>query len=434
MTDLRPIETASYASIKTPSSLGRPPRLEWIPIRDLVIDPEYQREITDVGRRNVRQIASEFNWSMFAPVVVAPAGSSRFAIVDGQHRATAAALCGVDRVPCAIIEGERAAQAAAFKAINGNVTKLSSMQLYHAAVAAGDERSCVIARVCSAAGVTVLRYPKAWNIIGVAETMAPAVIARVVGRLGAPVTTLGLKCIVAAGVAGGLRPSIIIGTCDLLHERPDWRKDLVRLEAAFHGMPLDRMLGQAATEAAATRGTSTADAFRLRLNAMLAARLGQAAAPVVSKPQPAINRPTAAKPNGGGAPAVAAARPAAPVAVPKPAAAPAKPAAPRQVEPPAVANGVTVNFDPDDEAVTFRGKSMEVTYRQAKVAAMLARAMPHPVARSFIVRNLFDGNPPATADMVVDQIAMDLGKAVAGIGLKVNVVKSLGFSMGEAGK
>lgn len=56
--DLRPIETESYARIDAPSSLGRPPRLEWIAIRQLVVDPEYQRDITFQGRGNVRRIGA----------------------------------------------------------------------------------------------------------------------------------------------------------------------------------------------------------------------------------------------------------------------------------------------------------------------------------------------------------------------------------------
>jgi hypothetical protein len=78
---------------------------------------------------------------MFTPVVVAPAGSSRYAIVDGQHRTTAALICGADRVPCAIIECNRGEQAAAFRAINGTVTALNTMQLHHAAIAAGDVKA-----------------------------------------------------------------------------------------------------------------------------------------------------------------------------------------------------------------------------------------------------------------------------------------------------
>lgn len=83
MTALRPIETEIFTHAKVtrgkvspPSSFGRPPRLDWIAIRDLAVDPDYQREITLIGRQNVRRIVTEFNWSMFAPVVVAAVGGA----------------------------------------------------------------------------------------------------------------------------------------------------------------------------------------------------------------------------------------------------------------------------------------------------------------------------------------------------------------------
>lgn len=139
---LRPIETQDYAAIVVPSSFGSPPKLEWLSISSLVIDPEYQREITPRGRANVRRIAIAFDWAMFSPVIVAPVGSGQFAIVDGQHRTTAAKLCGIDRVPCVVIDVGKAIQAQAFKAINGNVTRMHTVHLHHAsvAVALADQR------------------------------------------------------------------------------------------------------------------------------------------------------------------------------------------------------------------------------------------------------------------------------------------------------
>jgi hypothetical protein len=42
---LRPISIGDYAKVATPDSLGKPPKLEWLAIKDLVVDPDYQREI-----------------------------------------------------------------------------------------------------------------------------------------------------------------------------------------------------------------------------------------------------------------------------------------------------------------------------------------------------------------------------------------------------
>src|SRR3546814_13493266 len=62
----------------------------------------------------------------------------QFAIVDGQHRTTAAMLRKQPTVPCQIVQADRAKQAAAYAAVNGNVTRTTPTQLFHARMAAGD--------------------------------------------------------------------------------------------------------------------------------------------------------------------------------------------------------------------------------------------------------------------------------------------------------
>ena len=51
---------------------GPAPQLMWIDIKDLVVDLTYQRDIGKRGAANIRQIADNFDWSKFAPVMVAP--------------------------------------------------------------------------------------------------------------------------------------------------------------------------------------------------------------------------------------------------------------------------------------------------------------------------------------------------------------------------
>jgi hypothetical protein len=111
--------------------------LQWLKITDLVVDPTYQRPIVGTGRRNVTRIARVFSWSCFAPVVVSPVEGGLSAIIDGQHRTTAAALVGLETVPCQIVIAGREEQAAAFKAINGVTTPISRMALHAAALVAG---------------------------------------------------------------------------------------------------------------------------------------------------------------------------------------------------------------------------------------------------------------------------------------------------------
>lgn len=61
-----------------------------------------------------------------------------FAIIDGQHRAHAAAMRGYKSVPCQIVQMSPVEQAASFAAVNGNITKVTALNLLKAALAAGE--------------------------------------------------------------------------------------------------------------------------------------------------------------------------------------------------------------------------------------------------------------------------------------------------------
>jgi hypothetical protein len=277
MSDLRPLVAERFAKITIPKSFGRPVKLEWLPISKLVVDPTYQRDINGRGRTNVRKIATQFNWSMFAPVVVAAAGSGKFAIVDGQHRTTAALICGVDKVPCAIIEAARAEQAAAFRAINGNVTALNSLQIHQAAVAAGEKPARLIESVCKRADCIVLRYPKDLNSIQPGETMAVKTIARSIARFGEDTVITALKTIreTGEGNAGLLRSQIIWGVAEVLADHPEWVKQGGALLEAFDCIDLADMLADASAAAARLRGSSITDQFESRLVTELADFFGK---------------------------------------------------------------------------------------------------------------------------------------------------------------
>ena len=110
------------------SEVGERPELQWVKISRLRIDPRYQREIGRRGAENILAIATHFKWSKFGPAVIAPISGGLFAIVDGQHRCTAALLRGFDSVPCVIIVADEADQADAFVAINGNVSEAPPQQ------------------------------------------------------------------------------------------------------------------------------------------------------------------------------------------------------------------------------------------------------------------------------------------------------------------
>lgn len=191
----------------------------------LVVDERYQREIGRRGSENVRHIAENFDWSKFAPVIVAPIEGGLFAIVDGQHRTTAAMLRSLDKVPCQVIQADLAQQAAAYAAVNGSVTKTTATQLFHAKLAANDQFSRDLAGACLAGGVIVTRRNMVQAKMKVGETQAIGALGRCLRDYGRDTLITALQCITqtADGNAGFVRATIIEGVCRALHVSRKWR-------------------------------------------------------------------------------------------------------------------------------------------------------------------------------------------------------------------
>jgi hypothetical protein len=204
---------------------GPAPSLQWTDVELLVVDTEYQREIGRRGANNVAQIAEHFDWSKFAPVIVAPVEGGLFAIVDGQHRTTAAMLRGIEKVPCQLVQADRARQAAAYAAVNGNITKTTAQQLYHAKLAANDPDALATAEICAAAGVEVIRRNIPQSKMKVGQTQAIGALTRCHARYGRDTLITALQCITQTsdGNAGFVRSTIIEALCEVLHDTPAWR-------------------------------------------------------------------------------------------------------------------------------------------------------------------------------------------------------------------
>ena len=104
MTVLRPLTTPAL-SLSAPKAVGRPPKLDFLPLSKLRIDDGYQRDVSPRGLRTIATIHNDFDWNRFAPLIVARVpGGDLHVIIDGQHRSTAALLRGYELVPCAIVE------------------------------------------------------------------------------------------------------------------------------------------------------------------------------------------------------------------------------------------------------------------------------------------------------------------------------------------
>ncbi len=261
------------------ANVGPAPMLQWLKISDLLVDPSYQRPIAVEGRRNVMRIARQFRWSYFAPVIVSPVEGGRFAIIDGQHRTTAAALVGIDSVPCQVVVAARDEQAAAFKAINGMITPISRMALHAAALVAREPRAVEVAEVCASAGVELLRYPVPLEQQAPGQTMAVGAIEACLRRYGRETLAAALQCVTQTrnNHRGMLSARMIKALCELLGEDPSLPTSWPVLLKAFDKIDLANVHDKSMLKAV-ERGSSRVSVIVDGLKSELAQRMRRLAA------------------------------------------------------------------------------------------------------------------------------------------------------------
>ncbi|MEJ0043219.1 MAG: DUF6551 family protein [Rhizomicrobium sp.] len=221
MTALAPIAAMEFVREAKPATeFGAKPELRWLAIGDLRVDKSYQRDVLKTGLATIKRIVENFRWSRFGQLVVAKRAGGVFAIVDGQHRAVACAILRIDRVPCIVIAVDIEEEAEAFAAINGNVTRPSQLQIYHARLVAGDRKARALRTACLVAGVSVPRTATICDKPGMSTAIGA--LEHCLDRYGAEVLIRALKLIVGAGDAGigMLGPTIIGGLCQVLTDRP----------------------------------------------------------------------------------------------------------------------------------------------------------------------------------------------------------------------
>lgn len=133
------------------------PMLDWLKIANLRIDDRYQRPLTARNWKAIHDIAANFDWCAFGPILCAPIEGGLYAVIDGQHRAHAAALCGIERIPAMIVPVPPAKQALAFVSVNSGI-RVSQHQTFRAELAAASAEAVAIAEACRAAGCEALTY------------------------------------------------------------------------------------------------------------------------------------------------------------------------------------------------------------------------------------------------------------------------------------
>jgi hypothetical protein len=118
---------------------GPAPMLTWLPVEKLIIDEAYQRPLGKSNWVAIEKIAANFQWSRFAPVLVAPIAGGLYAIIDGQHRTHAAAMCGITEVPAMAVQVGVEEQSRAFAWVNSQSIRVTQFHILKAALVAKED-------------------------------------------------------------------------------------------------------------------------------------------------------------------------------------------------------------------------------------------------------------------------------------------------------
>jgi hypothetical protein len=197
---------------------GEPGRLEWIPVDQLAVDITYQR---DTGSRKslslIKHLVNEFDWTRLQPLILAERSDGNgLYVVDGQHRLTAAIQCNILSLPCYIIKSNDISdEAQSFVGINKNRMNMTTIQIYHAEIAAGDELSLRVKKVCDSAAITVPRSNGNGRQSKGDVLTCPGRIKRCIKSFGDETVLNALIALVEAGAehSNYLSASMVEGTC-----------------------------------------------------------------------------------------------------------------------------------------------------------------------------------------------------------------------------
>ncbi len=186
---------------------GAPGELGFVPLARMRIDPAFQRPVAAGGRRSIIKIARGFDWYKFTPVICAELPAGTLSIIDGQHRAIAAASRGFDTVPAYVLDCPPEVAAAAFAAINADVVKVSALDLHRARLTARLPAAVELQRVCDCAGVKLVARHRQ-DLYKVGESRSVAVLERALVGYGANLLILILQCITETSNGN---PGLILG-------------------------------------------------------------------------------------------------------------------------------------------------------------------------------------------------------------------------------
>jgi hypothetical protein len=177
-----PLAAWERSLVEPPSADGTTPvagsaYIAVLQARELGVDHTYQRPLDEP---RVRRMVAAWNPRMLGTIDVSDRGPGqipRYAVINGQHRAAAAARVspagGEVWLPCTIHEGlDVAAEARLMHDLDRSTKKLTSWDKWRARRGAGDPAVGAIERLAADSGFTV--QPHSFGAVGAAERLYAA--------------------------------------------------------------------------------------------------------------------------------------------------------------------------------------------------------------------------------------------------------------------
>ena len=196
------LRTIDTADLPTQTLRDQPaPMLQWVPLAALRIDTRYQRPLEARSWQAITRIAQNFDWSAFSAILCAPIEGGLYAVMDGQHRAHAAALCGIESLPAMIVPVPPQQQAMAFVQINSGI-RVTPHQTFRAELAAGHPEALAIARACTDAGCEAMTFSPTAKARRPRQIYCIGLLRQLVRAGHAPHLTAALRALVAYDTRG----------------------------------------------------------------------------------------------------------------------------------------------------------------------------------------------------------------------------------------
>ena len=185
--------------IKFKPPIGAPCTPSNVPVDQLLVDDTYQRSIEGgTSQAAIKKYAMNWDWRLCMPLL-GSRRNGRIYIIDGQHRLEAAKLRGdIPWLPVVLFDfDDPKSEAELFVAANKSRRPMSTLDNFHAAVAAGDEKAIAINDVVTDAGLVVGKNGS-WQSLRPAEVIFVRGIARALSVHGREIGVFALGMIARA--------------------------------------------------------------------------------------------------------------------------------------------------------------------------------------------------------------------------------------------